>query len=155
MQPCPDLQQAATWPLKREISGCRLNRRVVPGTPKASRGSAGLSLSSSAAQLNHTDGGSPRPSTSSRQQEEEVRLVVDQEEPGTGGSGQQQQRGAFGENPCCICLEDPEAGDEVARLGCGHEMHFHCIEKWIQAKGPTAQCPICKGTIGAPAEPPV
>ncbi|XP_039054253.1 uncharacterized protein LOC120196530 [Hibiscus syriacus] len=43
--------------------------------------------------------------------------------------------------PCCICQEDYADGEELGKLGCGHEFHFNCIKEWLVRKN---SCPICK-----------
>ncbi|XVE82812.1 hypothetical protein DITRI_Ditri16bG0035800 [Diplodiscus trichospermus] len=43
--------------------------------------------------------------------------------------------------PCCICQEDYAEGEEIAKLGCGHDFHFGCIKQWLEQKN---SCPICK-----------
>ncbi|KAE8672597.1 Caffeoyl-CoA O-methyltransferase 1 [Hibiscus syriacus] len=45
--------------------------------------------------------------------------------------------------PCCICQEDYAEGEELGKLGCGHEFHFNCIKQWLMQKN---SCPICKNT---------
>ncbi|KAL3743171.1 hypothetical protein ACJRO7_018467 [Eucalyptus globulus] len=42
---------------------------------------------------------------------------------------------------CAICLEEPEVGDEVSRMGCSHEFHSRCIEKWLEIAD---TCPTCR-----------
>ncbi|KAK6143550.1 hypothetical protein DH2020_023898 [Rehmannia glutinosa] len=44
---------------------------------------------------------------------------------------------------CCICQEDYVAGDYIGKLGCGHEFHTSCIERWLILKN---VCPVCKMT---------
>lgn len=51
---------------------------------------------------------------------------------------------------CCICCEDYETGDVLRALGCTHEFHVECIDKWAisatdYSKPP--ECPICKAQI--------
>ncbi|KAE8695104.1 Caffeoyl-CoA O-methyltransferase 1 [Hibiscus syriacus] len=54
------------------------------------------------------------------------------------------QSGPPGEiEPCCICQEDYAEGEELCKLGCGHEFHFNCIKQWLMQKN---SCPICKNT---------
>jgi len=42
---------------------------------------------------------------------------------------------------CAICLEEPEVGDDVSRMGCSHEFHSSCIEKWLEI---AHTCPTCR-----------
>ncbi|XP_052201868.1 E3 ubiquitin-protein ligase MBR2-like [Diospyros lotus] len=43
--------------------------------------------------------------------------------------------------PCCICQEEYNDGDDVGTLECGHEFHRDCIKQWLMHKN---LCPICK-----------
>ncbi|KAL4559556.1 hypothetical protein LXL04_031698 [Taraxacum kok-saghyz] len=45
--------------------------------------------------------------------------------------------------PCCICQEEYNDGDDLGTLDCGHDFHQGCIKKWLQHKN---SCPICKST---------
>ncbi|XP_071691736.1 E3 ubiquitin-protein ligase MBR2-like [Rutidosis leptorrhynchoides] len=45
--------------------------------------------------------------------------------------------------PCCVCREDYENGDDIGTLDCGHEFHTCCIKQWLTQKN---LCPICKMT---------
>ncbi|XP_071715922.1 uncharacterized protein [Rutidosis leptorrhynchoides] len=45
--------------------------------------------------------------------------------------------------PCCICREEYENGDDIGNLDCGHEFHTCCIKQWLTQKN---LCPICKVT---------
>ncbi|PKI50167.1 hypothetical protein CRG98_029491 [Punica granatum] len=42
---------------------------------------------------------------------------------------------------CCICQDEYDEGADIARLACGHEYHFNCIQQWLVRKN---DCPICK-----------
>ncbi|KAK4794860.1 hypothetical protein SAY86_012854 [Trapa natans] len=43
--------------------------------------------------------------------------------------------------PCCICQEEYNDGEEIGTLECGHEFHRDCIKQWLMHKN---LCPICK-----------
>ncbi|XP_078447649.1 RING-H2 finger protein ATL77-like [Wolffia australiana] len=43
--------------------------------------------------------------------------------------------------PCAICLEDFEMGEEVATLRCCHSFHARCIARWLTQSN---NCPLCK-----------
>ncbi|CAN8276971.1 unnamed protein product [Cochlearia groenlandica] len=43
--------------------------------------------------------------------------------------------------PCCICQEEYNEGEDMGRLECGHEFHSQCIKEWLKQKN---LCPICK-----------
>ncbi|TYH78038.1 hypothetical protein ES332_D04G198100v1 [Gossypium tomentosum] len=45
--------------------------------------------------------------------------------------------------PCCICQEEYEDGDNTGILNCGHDFHTNCIKHWLMLKN---LCPICKTT---------
>lgn len=45
--------------------------------------------------------------------------------------------------PCCICQEEYENGDDIGTLDCGHDFHTCCIKQWLTQKN---ICPICKKT---------
>ncbi|KAK3844704.1 MAG: hypothetical protein J3R72DRAFT_437840 [Linnemannia gamsii] len=45
-------------------------------------------------------------------------------------------------DPCAICLEEYEVGDELRELPCKHFFHTHCIDHWF--KDFHGSCPVCK-----------
>nr|GMD89142.1 probable E3 ubiquitin-protein ligase RHG1A [Ipomoea batatas] len=45
--------------------------------------------------------------------------------------------------PCCVCQEEYNDGDDLGALDCGHEFHNECIKQWLKHKN---LCPICKTT---------
>lgn len=45
--------------------------------------------------------------------------------------------------PCCICQEEYNNGQDLGTLECGHDFHTECITKWLLHKN---LCPICKTT---------
>ncbi|KAI3815208.1 hypothetical protein L1987_14868 [Smallanthus sonchifolius] len=45
--------------------------------------------------------------------------------------------------PCCICQEEYDNGDDIGSLDCGHDFHTCCIKQWLTLKN---ICPICKMT---------
>ncbi|CAN7065747.1 unnamed protein product [Brassica rapa subsp. trilocularis] len=45
--------------------------------------------------------------------------------------------------PCCICQEEYNEGEELGMLECGHGFHSQCIKEWLKQKN---LCPICKTT---------
>lgn len=45
--------------------------------------------------------------------------------------------------PCCICQEEYNDGDDLGTLECGHNFHADCIKQWLMHKN---LCPICKTT---------
>ncbi|KAL9449364.1 hypothetical protein AB3S75_011317 [Citrus x aurantiifolia] len=52
------------------------------------------------------------------------------------GSQQEQE-------PCCICQEEYNDGEDTGILHCGHDFHTSCIKQWLMHKN---LCPICKTT---------
>jgi E3 ubiquitin-protein ligase Arkadia len=46
-----------------------------------------------------------------------------------------------GAEPCCVCQEEYNDGEDVGVLECGHEFHTKCIKEWLMQKN---VCPICK-----------
>ncbi|KAJ3676904.1 hypothetical protein LUZ60_002628 [Juncus effusus] len=51
------------------------------------------------------------------------------------------------EEPCCICQEEYNEGEDLGRLDCGHDFHSPCIKQWLLHKN---LCPICKSTALIP-----
>ncbi|XP_055811022.1 probable E3 ubiquitin-protein ligase RHG1A [Solanum dulcamara] len=45
--------------------------------------------------------------------------------------------------PCCICREEYNNGDDLGTLECGHDFHTDCIKQWLMQKN---LCPVCKKT---------
>ncbi|GMI91140.1 hypothetical protein like AT1G45180 [Hibiscus trionum] len=45
--------------------------------------------------------------------------------------------------PCCICQEEYNDGENLGTLECGHNFHADCIKQWLIQKN---LCPICKTT---------
>ncbi|KAJ9166260.1 hypothetical protein P3X46_021037 [Hevea brasiliensis] len=45
--------------------------------------------------------------------------------------------------PCCVCQEEYNDGEDVGTLDCGHDFHTDCIKQWLMLKN---WCPICKTT---------
>ncbi|KAL5559061.1 hypothetical protein UlMin_035272 [Ulmus minor] len=45
--------------------------------------------------------------------------------------------------PCCVCQEDYNDGEDIGTLECGHDFHTECIKQWLTRKN---LCPICKTT---------
>ncbi|KAJ1436745.1 Zinc finger, RING-type [Sesbania bispinosa] len=45
--------------------------------------------------------------------------------------------------PCCVCQEEYNDGDDIGSLDCGHDYHTDCIKQWLVHKN---LCPICKRT---------
>lgn len=45
--------------------------------------------------------------------------------------------------PCCICQEEYNDGEDLGTLECGHDFHSDCIKQWLMRKN---SCPICKTT---------
>ena len=43
---------------------------------------------------------------------------------------------------CAICLCEMEVGDKVRKLGCMHQFHAKCVDKWLLKFN--SVCPICK-----------
>ncbi|KAE8665208.1 RING/U-box superfamily protein, putative isoform 2 [Hibiscus syriacus] len=45
--------------------------------------------------------------------------------------------------PCCVCQEEYNDGEDLGTLECGHDFHADCIRQWLMLKN---LCPICKTT---------
>lgn len=45
--------------------------------------------------------------------------------------------------PCCICREEYNDGENLGTLECGHNFHTDCIKQWLMQKN---LCPVCKTT---------
>lgn len=45
--------------------------------------------------------------------------------------------------PCCVCQEEYNDGEDLGTLDCGHDFHKECIKQWLAQKN---LCPICKTT---------
>ncbi|XP_011069666.1 probable E3 ubiquitin-protein ligase RHG1A isoform X2 [Sesamum indicum] len=45
--------------------------------------------------------------------------------------------------PCSICREEYNDGEDLGMLECGHDFHTDCIKQWLTQKN---LCPICKTT---------
>ncbi|KAK4481517.1 hypothetical protein RD792_012418 [Penstemon davidsonii] len=45
--------------------------------------------------------------------------------------------------PCSICREEYNGGEDLGTLECGHDFHKDCIKQWLMQKN---LCPICKTT---------
>ncbi|KAJ6391186.1 hypothetical protein OIU77_025217 [Salix suchowensis] len=45
--------------------------------------------------------------------------------------------------PCCICQEEYNDGEDLGTLDCGHDFHAVCVKQWLMHKN---WCPICKTT---------
>ncbi|KAL3655290.1 hypothetical protein CASFOL_001076 [Castilleja foliolosa] len=45
--------------------------------------------------------------------------------------------------PCSICREEYNDGEDLGTLECGHDFHKECIKQWLVQKN---SCPICKTT---------
>merc|ERR1711916_41091 len=41
---------------------------------------------------------------------------------------------------CVICLGEYEEGDDLRRLGCGHNFHIECVDEWLKRN---FTCPLC------------
>jgi len=50
------------------------------------------------------------------------------------------------EDPCSICQEEYEVGDEVRDLPCEHYFHSACIDRWLYIQ---KKCPLCRHDITA------
>jgi hypothetical protein len=48
---------------------------------------------------------------------------------------------------CAICLEDLEAEERVAGLGCGHGFHQRCLMRWLARPGQQSGCPLCRESV--------
>ena len=42
---------------------------------------------------------------------------------------------------CCICLEKLSSKKTIKLNDCSHEIHFHCIKKWLKKNN---DCPLCR-----------
>ncbi|XP_057779849.1 probable E3 ubiquitin-protein ligase RHG1A isoform X2 [Salvia miltiorrhiza] len=43
--------------------------------------------------------------------------------------------------PCSICREEYNDGEDLGTLECGHDFHRDCVKQWLMQKN---SCPICK-----------
>merc|ERR1719333_2041880 len=57
-----------------------------------------------------------------------------------------------GDEPCAICLEEFQAGNEATRLPCGHFYHPACIGKWLEEQD--NRCPVCRHELPAQRQEP-
>ncbi|KAI9030372.1 hypothetical protein DFJ74DRAFT_702685 [Hyaloraphidium curvatum] len=57
-------------------------------------------------------------------------------------------------DPCVICFDDFESGQELRVLPCAHLFHRTCLDSWLMAqlrtqrtkeRGGELRCPICNG----------
>eukprot|EP00834_Sanchytrium_tribonematis_P003359 NODE_127_length_17034_cov_0.369590.p9 type:complete len:224 gc:universal NODE_127_length_17034_cov_0.369590:12989-12318(-) len=51
--------------------------------------------------------------------------------------------------PCCICFENYEWGDEsvAIRTNCKHEFHKACLKEWCLTRDGDYSCPMCRQPI--------
>ena len=45
---------------------------------------------------------------------------------------------------CTICLEHMVPGDEFFKLGCEHQLHRKCMERWFEF---SSKCPSCRQEV--------
>ncbi|KAH6800370.1 hypothetical protein C2S52_000834 [Perilla frutescens var. hirtella] len=55
----------------------------------------------------------------------------------------QKHVGSKADEPCSICREEYNDGEDLGALECGHGFHADCIKQWLMHKN---LCPICKTT---------
>jgi len=57
---------------------------------------------------------------------------------------------------CCICLEEIKGSSShreekkaaaTTTLPCSHEFHTECLREWVDSKGDSARCPLCRTDI--------
>lgn len=48
---------------------------------------------------------------------------------------------------CAICLQNFIENEYIKMTSCYHLFHFNCIEKWIEEKIESPDCPICRRKI--------
>jgi hypothetical protein len=47
---------------------------------------------------------------------------------------------------CVICLQHFQSGDSLGELRCKHAFHSVCIERWLNTRGSTQSCPVCRAS---------
>lgn len=52
---------------------------------------------------------------------------------------------------CSVCLACMGGQNTTRTLGCGHEFHTKCVERWKQScTGPDPTCPMCREPFDVP-----
>jgi hypothetical protein len=52
---------------------------------------------------------------------------------------------------CSVCLACMGGPSPVRKLGCGHEFHIKCVDRWkLSCSGPDPTCPICREPFDVP-----
>jgi len=52
---------------------------------------------------------------------------------------------------CSVCLSCMSNRHNIRKLGCGHEFHTRCLERWKSScRGPDPTCPMCRVPFDVP-----
>jgi len=54
---------------------------------------------------------------------------------------------------CSICLEQILPNQSAITLKCQHQFHKACLAPWLEEKGSSAFCPLCKKLITSEERP--
>ena len=54
---------------------------------------------------------------------------------------------AFGQDSCCICLEQFTTKTRIRRMGCAHIIHSICLRSWMAERLDAPVCPICQRAL--------
>ena len=53
---------------------------------------------------------------------------------------------------CSVCLSCMGGQSQTRTLGCGHEFHIKCLDRWkTSCRGPDPTCPMCRTPFDVPS----
>ena len=53
---------------------------------------------------------------------------------------------------CSVCLTYMNGHSQTRTLGCGHEFHTRCLDRWkLSCTGPDPTCPMCREPFDVPS----